>query len=164
MMKYNKIVIEASTYDWIISDSKTLTCNDLIIETDGALYGPYSQSKQSADIHTVKRPTIRGDWNFSQVSDGLFRSRNTPPSTSVIEGGTGREFVDKNALVVGQGHDNMTILTAGSEGTVLTVSSGVPTWQASSGGDSGGGGTLDIGDLVVTNNDSGIIIMGALVI
>ena len=162
--KYNKVVIDASTYDWIISDGKTLTCNELIIETDATLYGPYSQSKQSADIHTVKRPTVRGDWNFSQVSDGLFRSRNTPPSTSVVEGGTGREFVDKNSLLVGQGHDNMTILSAGSEGTVLTVSSGVPTWQASTGGDSGGGGTLDIGDLLVENNDSGIIIMGTLVI
>lgn len=163
--KYNKIVIEASTYDWIISDGKTLTCNELIVETDGTLYGPYSQSKQSADIHTVKRPAIRGDWNFSQVSSGLFRSRNTPPSTSVVEGGTGREFITKDAILVGQGHDDMAILAAGSEGTVLTISSGSPTWQTSTGGDSGGGGTLDIGDLVISvDGDSGLIIMGALVI
>ena len=162
--KYNKVVIEASTHDWIISDGRTLTCNELVIETDGTLYGPYSQSKQSADIHTVKRPTIKGDWNFSQVSDGIYRSRNTPPSTSVVEGGTGREFITKDAILVGQGHDDMTILAAGSEGTVLTISSGTPTWAANTGGDGGGGGTLDIGDLVVTNNDSGIIIMGSLVI
>lgn len=163
-VKYNKVVIEASTHDWIISDGRTLTCNELVIETDGTLYGPYSQSKQSADIHTVKRPTVKGDWNFSQVSDGIYRSRNTPPSTSVVEGGTGREFITKDAILVGQGHDDMTILAAGSEGTVLTISSGSPVWATNTGGESGGGGTLDIGDLVVTNNDSGIIIMGALVI
>ena len=163
-VKYNKVVIEASTHDWIISDGRTLTCNELVIETDGVLYGPYSQSKQSADIHTVKRPTVKGDWNFSQVSDGIYRSRNTPPSTSVVEGGTGREFITKDAILVGQGHDDMTILAAGSEGTVLTISSGSPVWATNTGGESGGGGTLDIGDLVVSNNDSGIIIMGALVI
>ena len=58
----------------------------------------------------------------------------------------------------------MTILAAGSEGTVLTINSGSPVWATNTGGESGGGGTLDIGDLVVSNNDSGIIIMGALVI
>lgn len=163
-VKYNKVVIEASTHDWIISDGRTLTCNELVIQTDGTLYGPYSQSKQSADIHTVKRPTVKGDWNFSQVSDGIYRSRNTPPSTSVVEGGTGREFITKDAILVGQGHDDMAILAAGSEGTVLTISSGSPVWATNTGGESGGGGTLDIGDLVVSNNDSGIIIMGALVI
>jgi hypothetical protein len=166
--QYRKLKILSSSTAanyFALGDNLILGCEELEIEGGARLYGPVYGGGNSAEIHITNRPTVDGDWNFSQVAEGIYRNNGTTsPRYSVPHGGTGRNSVTSKALLYGNGQGALTELAIGSEGTVLTVSSGTPTWAANTGGDGGGGGTLDIGDLIVTNNDSGIIIMGSLVI
>jgi len=166
--QYRKLKILSSstaTNYFDLGNNLILGCEELEIEGGARLYGPVYGGGNSAEIHITNRPTVDGDWNFSQVAEGIYRNNGTTsPRYSVPHGGTGRNSVTSKALLYGNGQGALTELAIGSEGTVLTVSSGTPTWAANTGGDGGGGGTLDIGDLIVTNNDSGIIIMGSLVI
>jgi hypothetical protein len=166
--QYRKLKILSSSTAanyFALGDNLILGCEELEIEGNARLYGPVYGNGNSAEIHITNRPTIDGDWNFTQIAEGIYRNNGTTsPRYSVPHGGTGKNSITSKALLYGNGQGPLTELAIGSEGTVLTVSSGTPVWAANTGGDGGGGGTLDIGDLVVTNNDSGIIIMGSLVI
>ncbi len=166
--QYRKLTIlpsSTSTHYFSLGNNLILGCEELEIQGGARVYGPIYGNGNSAEIHITNRPTIDGDWNFTQIAEGIYRNNGTTsPRYSVPHGGTGKNTITSKALLYGNGQGPLTELAIGSEGTVLTVSSGTPVWAANTGGDGGGGGTLDIGDLVVTNNDSGIIIMGSLVI
>lgn len=106
--EYHKIVIEngGSSNYWIISEGLTLDCNELVVSDGGRLYGP-SSGTRAATIKSVKRPTVQGDWNFRQITDGIYESVNDASNTSVYEGGTGRQTLTDNAILYGQGMDRV---------------------------------------------------------
>ena len=121
--KYNKIVINyaASKY-FALPASSILMCNHINITSGGRLYGPNTTVIEGAEIHSIQRPTIEGDWNFTQVADGVYRTRKT-------------------LLPQQEYHDvlssNRTSLLAGTTGKVLSISSaGKLEWSATAGGTS----------------------------
>lgn len=103
--KYNKLIIEESngtSYYYKINANTRLNCNELVI--NGRFYGNSDYgSTNTAEIHTVKPPTINGDWNFQQISDGIYRVRGTDELNPVAYGGTGRRFLTSNNILYGQG-------------------------------------------------------------
>ena len=56
-----------------------LSCNKLTILPDARFYGPDTTVNKGAEIQSVEQPTVVGDWNFSQLSDGIYRTRTNPP-------------------------------------------------------------------------------------
>ena len=159
---YHNLVIAAGpqdNYAFYLRDGMVISCNTLRIEGKlyaSAVYG----SNSSAEIHTIERPAINGDWNYQQIADGIYRARGTNPKAGVPSGGTGQEFVDKGSLLYGDGHNALQNLSIGSEGQVLTVnSSSLPEWGEGSSGS--GCGLIDIGSLL---NDQDVTIhMGNLI-
>jgi hypothetical protein len=93
--KYNKLVIEESTttsYYYKINANTRLNCNELVI--NGRFYGNADYgSTNTAEIHTIKPPIINGDWNFQQISDGIYRVRGTDELLPTAYGGTGERLV-----------------------------------------------------------------------
>tara|TARA_R100001443_G_scaffold19528_1_gene31190 strand:+ start:11853 stop:13445 length:1593 start_codon:yes stop_codon:yes gene_type:complete len=112
---YHKLVIEESTsnsYYYLLETDLRLNCNDLIV--NGRLYGnsDYNSSADTtAEIHTVKSPTINGDWNFQQVSDGIYRARGTLELSPVAYGGTGRRFLTTDSVLYGRGSNEVGLTT-----------------------------------------------------
>jgi len=159
---YHNLVISPGpqeNFAFYLKDGMVIACNSLRI--DGKLYAAAVYgSTSSAEIHTIERPDINGDWNYQQIADGIYRARGTHPKAGVPSGGTGQEFVDKASLLYGDGHDALQKLSIGSEGQVLTVnSSSLPEWGEGSSGS--GCGLLDIGSLL---NDQDVTIhMGNLI-
>ena len=134
--QYEKIIIDTpdnTSHYWKINAGKTLECNELVINDGGRLYGPATETR-AATIKSVKRPTIQGDWNFRQVADGVYDSINDFSNTSVFEGGTGRQTLTDNAILYGQGMDQVGLLSLGSAGDVLAVNSGATGIEWSSTG------------------------------
>ena len=130
--KFHKLIIAANTGKYFkLSEGAILTCNKLVIQPEGRLYGPDTTKNRGAEIHCIDKPTLHGDWNFSQVAEGIYRSRNNPPAHQ----------------------DYHTALTKlkdlGTNGQVLALdSSGNFEWSSTA-----GGGGLDAID--VENTDSG---------
>ena len=137
--QYNKIIIEnndsASNY-WLLRE--TIECNELIINDGGRFYGP-SDGSRAAAIRCVKRPTLKGDWNYRQITDGIYESIGDSSNVSVYHGGTGRQTLTKNALLYGNGMDSVNLLGIGTAGKYLKVNSGATgyEWDTVSGGSSG---------------------------
>ena len=160
---YNVVILPGpqSNYAFYIRDGMVLSCNSLRV-LGGKIYASANYgSTSTAEIHTIERPEVTGDWNFQQIADGIYRARGTTPKAGVPSGGTGQEYVEAGSILYGDGHNALTKLPIGSAGQVLTVSSGaVPEWTASSTGGSGCG-LLDIGSL--TNDQDVTIEMGNLV-
>tara|TARA_R110002020_G_scaffold184769_1_gene381988 strand:- start:1810 stop:3003 length:1194 start_codon:yes stop_codon:yes gene_type:complete len=161
--KYNKLVIgepDTSTYLFTIADTQRITCGELII--NGRLYSSATVgSDDTSEIHSLKRPKINGDWNFVQISDGVYRAKGTSEKLGVPYGGTGLDAVADNSLVYGNVQGALSTLAIGSAGQVLQVGSGgSPEWG--SGGTGGSGtGLIDIGS--ITNDQDVKIEMGTLV-
>ena len=122
--QYHKVIIEngGSNY-WSLSSGNTLTCNELIIKDGGRFYGP-SNGTRASTIRSVKRPTVQGDWNFRQITDGIYESLDDESNTSVFEGGTGRQTLTKNSILYGQGMNQVGLLGIGSANQLLKVNSG----------------------------------------
>ena len=145
--QYNKIIIEnndnSSNY-WLLR--KTIECNELIINDGGRFYGP-SEGTKAAGIRCVKRPTIRGDWNFRQITDGIYESIGDSSNVSVYHGGTGRQTITKNALLYGNGNDKINLLGIGAAGKYLKVNSGANGYEWA---DASGGGGSSANDSTIT--------------
>ena len=128
--KFNKLVIAASTGKYFkLTEGAILTCNKLVIQPEGRLYGPDTTVNKGAEIHCIDKPTLHGDWNFSQLSQGIYRSRNNPPANQDY-------------------HTALTKLkTLGTNGQVLALdSSGDFEWSSTAGG--GGVDVLNDGTLL----------------
>ena len=122
-VQYEKVVIDypdSSTYYWKIDGGKTLECNELVINDGGRLYGPATRT-MAATIKSVKRPTIHGDWNFRQISDGVYESINDFSNLSVYYGGTGLQTIPVGSILYGNGNGTIELLAIGSVGQVLKV-------------------------------------------
>ena len=88
--QYHKLVIDSNgTHNFLMDAASTLTCNEFVIKSGGRLYGPDEQATQGSEIHSVVLPTIEGDWNFNQISKGIYRSRTHGPALNYFHGGTG---------------------------------------------------------------------------
>lgn len=126
--QYNKVVIEnndsASNY-WKLNT--TLECNELIINDGGRFYGPSTGTK-AASIRSVKRPTLKGDWNFRQITDGIYESIGDSSNLSVYYGGTGLQTIPVGAILYGNGNGTVGVLSVGTDGQVLKLVSGLPAW------------------------------------
>lgn len=124
--RYHKLVIDESSgtsYYYLVASNCRLVCNELII--NGRLYGNADHSSTStAEIQTVKRPIVNGDWNFEQVADGIYRVRGTDELLPTAYGGTGVRSASNGALLIGNGRGfTAANLTAGS-GITVTNSAG----------------------------------------
>ena len=131
--QYHKIRIQknhASSAYWKISAGKILECNELVVKDGGRLYGP-ADGSSAVVIKTIKRPTIHGDWNFRQVTDGIYESIFDINVLPVTHGGTGLATVTPGGILYGDGQGNLVILPIGTTGQTLKVhSSGVPFWSS----------------------------------
>ena len=58
-----------------IPPNRTLSVNSLTVEADAVLVGDFTAgSGATSTVISVRRPTIKGSWNFSQLSDGIYVS------------------------------------------------------------------------------------------
>ena len=131
--QYHKVIIESNDNTanyWLVSSGKVLECNELVVNDGGRFYGPVSGTN-AVVIRSVKRPTIYGDWNFRQVTDGIYESIGGTNVLPVTHGGTGLTTIPPGAILYGDGQGNLQVLTIGSTGQTLKVhSSGVPYWSS----------------------------------
>lgn len=144
--QYHKLVIETNDVIdnyWLIPAGLTIECNELVIKDGGRIYGEVGTDAKAATIKCVKRPTIRGDWNMRQIADGVYETIGAISNTPVYHGGTGRQTLTKNALLYGNGMDDIGQLSLGSAGDVLAVNSGATGIEWSS----TGGTNISIGEL-----------------
>ena len=112
--QYNKLQIEANDVIdnyWKIPAGLTLECNELVIKDGGRIYGEVGTDNKAASIKCVKRPTIRGDWNFRQIADGVYETIGAFSNTPVFHGGTGRQTLTKNSVLYGNGMDAIGMTT-----------------------------------------------------
>lgn len=111
--RYHKIIIDEakSNNRYFTIDANTrLYCNTLII--NGRFYGNIDyHSSSSAEIHTVNRVIVNGDWNFQQISDGVYRVRGTQELSPVAYGGTGRRFLTTDSILYGRGSNEVGLTT-----------------------------------------------------
>jgi hypothetical protein len=58
-----------------IASGRTLSLNNLTIESGASLEGPHQvATNETSVITTVRRPIIKGSWNYSQIADGIYTS------------------------------------------------------------------------------------------
>ena len=129
--QYHKVVIEANDNTanyWLVSDGKVLECNELVINDGGRFYANMA-GNNSVVIRCTRRPTVIGDWNFRQVTEGIYESIGGTNVLPVTHGGTGLTTVAPGAILYGDGQGNLVVLSPGSNGTTLTISGGVPVWS-----------------------------------
>ena len=74
---YNLIIKTPSTAGFraLVPDNRTLSVNSITVEADAILKGQMTAGAGSTStICSVRRPVIKGSWNFSQLSDGIYVS------------------------------------------------------------------------------------------
>ena len=120
--KYNHLRIAANSGKYFeMDEGAILSCNKLTILPDARFYGPDTTVNMGAEIQCVELPTILGDWNFSQIAEGIYRTRSNPPPY--------------------QEYHSILANNLGSNGQVLAISSsGELEWSSSAGG---GGVTVE---------------------
>ncbi len=149
--QYHKLVIETNDVIdnyWKIPAGLTIECNELIIKDGGRIYGEVGTDVKAATIKCVKRPTIRGDWNFRQIADGVYETIGAISNTPVYHGGTGRQTLTKNALLYGNGMDSINMLGIGQANKYLKVNPNADgyVWADAS----GGGGSANDSTITLT--------------
>ncbi len=137
---HNLIIGKSSTasHRVYIRPNYILACYSLVVENGARLFGDAQYASiSSCEIHTTKTPQIYGDWNFTQISEGVYRTRANSMRLPVGSGGTGNENIAPYSILYGQGHGALGTLSLGSTGEVLAVKSdGTLEWSASAGGTS----------------------------
>ncbi len=117
-----------------------LDCYSIDVKA-GARLRVLGNDGQPAIINSQSQPTIAGVWSFESMNSHTFTSPRSNPVTSVANGGTGRDSIDPNSLLMGNASGAMSALhtiIAGTNTHVLTMVAGTPAWAAPTGG--GGGG------------------------
>jgi len=103
--QYHKIIIENndnSANYWLLKGGNVLECNEIVVGDGGRFYGPVSGTA-AAVIRSVKRPNVYGDWNFREVTDGIYESITGTNVIPVSHGGTGRLTLTKDSILYGDG-------------------------------------------------------------
>ena len=143
--RYHRLVINDNSYVCFMTRDSVLTCHDLDVR--GKLYAKdTSQTDETtaSEIHVSGSVSITGDWNFQQISDGIYRSFGTKQKVNVAHGGTGQRFFADNSVILGNGKAALSSLAMGSANEVLKVNSGGTALEF--GAASGGGGLSDVVD------------------
>lgn len=143
--KHYGIVIFASTPGEVctIKNSHTLECYSLEVKA-GAIFRAQSQgsAQHPTKINVQTQPIIKGVWAFHSNDGHSYLSPKTQYVADVASGGTGRRKVKAGSLLIGNASSSMVRLDElqpGTNGYVLTMTSGTPQWQPGGGG--GGGMT-----------------------
>ena len=99
--QFHDIIISVDTAGNTVylAEGRTLSCNYLEVGPAAKFIGPAQHP--GAEIRSIKRPTIYGTWNFSQVADGIYSSNDSRPFMGVPQGGTGRITHTKDLLLFG---------------------------------------------------------------
>ena len=74
---YNFILRTPSTagFKALVPNNRTLSLNSLTVEADAVLKGDSTPgSSTTSTVISVRRPLIKGSWNFSQLTDGVYVS------------------------------------------------------------------------------------------
>jgi hypothetical protein len=132
-VQYHKLQIEPNDVIdnyWAIPQGLTVECNELVIKDGGRIYGEVGTDNKAASIKCVKRPTIRGDWNFRQITDGVYETIGAISNTPVYHGGTGLQTIPVGAILYGNGNGTISVLNPGDNGKVLKLVGGVPSWES----------------------------------
>ena len=87
-----------STNYFNLTAGALISVNSFTVESSGRIYGPSSGA--SAEVHTLKKPTVRGDWNFQRISDGVYRSITRKPLLNITQGGTGLNAIGEAGRVL----------------------------------------------------------------
>lgn len=125
-----------------IRNQTTLECYSLEVKA-GAVFRAQSQGQNKpAKVNVQTQPIIKGVWAFHANDGHSYLSPKMSFVANVASGGTGRDRVPPNALLVGSPTGAMQALqeiNPGTNGHVLTMVGGAPSWAASGGGGSIGG-------------------------
>ena len=156
--KHYAIVIFASTpgETTVIRNGLALNCYSLEVKA-GAIFRASNQgynTSQPALINSQTEPIIRGVWAFSSSANHSFVSPKSQYVANVPSGGTGRNEVKPGSLLIGNAssaHSPLDALLPGTNGYVLTMTSGTPQWQPGGGGGGGGMTSWSIGSTTGTN-------------
>ena len=149
---YKKVTIAAATdgQQSTIPNGAVLRCESLEIQNKARLFGGFG-SNPSSEIHTVKRPKIRGTWNFKQLTDGVYQSGDLPSVSA--------HTITTAATVIGN-PSGVSLSSSGSNpgsGQTLWVNSGDSNklYYGSAVVDSGGsgGGETNTGSNVGAGSD-----------
>lgn len=125
-----------------IRNQTTLECYSLEVSA-GAVFRAQSQgTNKPAKVNVQTQPIIKGVWAFHASNGNSFLSPKMSYVADVASGGTGKDRVTPNALLVGNAGGAMQALqeiAPGTNGYVLTMTAGTPQWAAAGGG---GGGSI----------------------
>jgi hypothetical protein len=99
--QFYDIIISANTagHSVGLAAGRILSCNYLEIGEGAKFIGPATHP--GAEIRSIKRPSLFGTWNFSQVADGIYSSNDSRPFMGVPQGGTGLITHTKDLLLFG---------------------------------------------------------------
>ena len=125
-----------------IRNQTTLECYSLEVKA-GAVFRAQDQGQNKpAMVNVQTQPIIKGVWAFHANDGHSYLSPKMSYVADVASGGTGKDRVTPNALLIGNPAGAMQALQEiqpGTNGYVLTMTGGAPAWAASGGG---GGGSI----------------------
>lgn len=149
-----------------MKDNTILVCDDLIIKAGGRLYGSEREDENSTEIHCLKQPTVEGDWNFVQTSEGIYRAQGSTPTLPVSMGGTGLTSIGTQGQVLavksnGQGLEWRADIDTNTQTTSFYIVAEETNWDLTTGTSNGFhwsfGNGADTGDAPSANsNNEGI--------
>lgn len=116
-----------------------------------------------ADVAGVSTITNGLAWNMYGATVGIITAAGLVATGSTgfegvwggepigtTRGGTGQNTYTSGDILYASASNTLSKLTVGSEGQVLTISSGLPSWQTSSGGGGGSGAGLGLFNTGIT--------------
>ena len=128
-----------------IRNQTTLECYSLEVKA-GAVFRAQSQGQNKpAMVNVQTQPIIKGVWAFHANDGHSYLSPKMSFVANVASGGTGRDSVPPNALLIGSPTGAMQALqeiNPGTNGHVLTMVGGAPAWAAGGGGGGSIGGSI----------------------
>ena len=125
----------AAAGTWSMTLPTTAGTNGYVLSTDGA--GVTSWIATSGGGGTVTSVNVSGGTTGLTTSGGPVTGSGTITLTGTLasaNGGTGFTTYAAGDLIYASATNTLSKLTAGTNGYVLTLASGVPTWAASTGG------------------------------
>lgn len=125
-----------------IRNQTTLECYSLEVSAGAVLRAQGQGTQKPARVNVQTQPIIKGVWAFHANDGHSYLSPKMSYVANVASGGTGKDHITPNALLMGNPGGAMQALQEiqpGTNGYVLTMTAGTPQWAASGGG--GGGMT-----------------------
>lgn len=146
---YGLVIFASSAGDKVtVPSGLILDCFSLVVQAGARLIS--AANANPSIIRTQTQPKVAGGWSFEAMSAYEYSSPRGNIVRPVSNGGTGLSTVPDNALLMGNDQQALSLITAGTNGYVLTMVSGSPAWAAASGG--GGASALDdLTDVTLTS-------------